>query len=136
MERVSAPNVTRAPSKFTLLVEGIKCTHKWLSKRRNNLYGFDKIADACSPATKEAAAAAVGKAVLATRGECSFLEKAEAVDVGPSGRVGALIVTNSETSLFHMGASPRWEHIIKFNLHISSHDGREPHEVQPDIYLA
>ncbi|CAM9097696.1 unnamed protein product [Pylaiella littoralis] len=64
---------------------------------------------ACNPLTKEAADAAVGKAVLATRGECSFLEKAESMGAGgPSGRVGALIIANDDTSLFHMGASPRW----------------------------
>lgn len=63
-------------------------------------------ADACTPSTKEVAAAS-GKAVLVTRGDCSFIEKAEAMATGPSGRVGALIVTNSETSLFHMGAPQR-----------------------------
>lgn len=61
---------------------------------------------ACTPSKKEPAAAA-GKAILATRGECTFIEKAEATDAGPGMRVGALIITNSETSLFHMGAAPR-----------------------------
>ncbi|CAM9455663.1 unnamed protein product [Hapterophycus canaliculatus] len=64
----------------------------------------------CVPAAEEAAtAAAAGKAILAARGECSFIEKAEAVGASQSGRVGALIVTNSEASLFRMGASPRRE---------------------------
>ncbi|CAM9684093.1 unnamed protein product [Ectocarpus fasciculatus] len=63
---------------------------------------------ACAPMAKEAATAAAGKAIVATRGACSFIEKAEAVGAGPSERVGALIVTNSETALFHMGAAPRW----------------------------
>lgn len=72
--------------------------------------------------TKDAAAAAFGKAVLATRGGCAFLDKAESVDTaGPSGRVGALIVTNDETTLFHMGASPRYV--------------EERHEVQWDTSL-
>lgn len=64
------------------------------------------LAGACTPSAKDAAGAA-GKAVLATRGECTFIEKAEAMDSGPGTRVGALIVANSETSLFHMGAAPR-----------------------------
>eukprot|EP00903_Cladosiphon_okamuranus_P014343 g13317.t1 len=63
---------------------------------------------ACEPSDDAAAAAAAGKAILATRGECTFIEKAEAMDAGPGKRIGALIVTNSETSLFHMGAAPRW----------------------------
>lgn len=67
-------------------------------------------ADACAPPADETiAAAAAGKIVLAARGDCSFIEKAEAVDGGPSGRIGALIVTNNEASLFRMGASPRRE---------------------------
>lgn len=74
--------------------------------RQKKTYGFVHSADACAPSKKEAAAAA-GKAILATRGECTFIDKAEAVDAGPGRRVGALLVTNSETSLFHMGAAPR-----------------------------
>ena len=66
-----------------------------------------RVADACTPLKEDAAAAAAGKAILATRGECTFIEKAEAMEAGPDRRVGALIVTNSETSLFHMGAAPR-----------------------------
>ncbi|CAN0163948.1 unnamed protein product [Ectocarpus sp. 12 AP-2014] len=63
---------------------------------------------ACAPMPKEAAIAAAGKAIVATRGTCSFIEKAEAMGAGPGERVGALIVKNSETTLFHMGAAPRW----------------------------
>ncbi|CAM9440409.1 unnamed protein product, partial [Ectocarpus sp. 13 AM-2016] len=63
---------------------------------------------ACAPMPKEAATAAAGKAIVATRGACSFIEKAEAMGAGPGERVGALIVKNSETALFHMGAAPRW----------------------------
>eukprot|EP00752_Nemacystus_decipiens_P004257 g3888.t1 len=63
--------------------------------------------NACKRST-EGAAAAAGKAILATRGECTFIEKAEAMDAGPGRRIGALVVTNSETALFHMGAAPRW----------------------------
>lgn len=48
-----------------------------------------------------------GKVILATRGECSFIDKAEAVVAAGLGDAGALIVVNNETSLFHMGASPR-----------------------------
>ena len=48
------------------------------------------------------------KFVLAARGGCSFVDKAEAVAAGSAAGVGALIVVNNETSLFHMGASPRW----------------------------
>lgn len=29
------------------------------------------------------------------------------MNAGPSRRIGALVVTNSETALFHMGAAPR-----------------------------
>lgn len=29
------------------------------------------------------------------------------MDAGLGGRIGALVVTNSDTSLFHMGAAPR-----------------------------
>lgn len=62
--------------------------------------------DGCAPPKKDAAGAA-GKSILATRGECTFIDKAEAMDAGAGRRIGALIVTNSETALFHMGAAPR-----------------------------
>lgn len=45
------------------------------------------------------------KAVVVSRGKCSFIDKAEAIVA--VGDVGAMIVVNNETSLFHMGASPR-----------------------------
>lgn len=84
------------------------CTDHWEPKTNKHQKQSDEIclADACTPSTKKIAAAS-GKAILATRGDCSFIEKAEAMAAGPSGRVGALIVTNSETSLFHMGAGQR-----------------------------
>ena len=65
-----------------------------------------RFADACTPSKKDTATT-TGKAILATRGECTFIEKAEAMDAGPERKIGALIVTNSETALFHMGAAPR-----------------------------
>ena len=69
---------------------------------------FAAIADhACTPPEGVS-----GKAVLATRGECSFVDKAEAVGAGRPGEAAAaaaaaLIVVNNETSLFHMGVHPR-----------------------------
>lgn len=49
---------------------------------------------------------AVGKAVLVKRGNCGFIDKAEAVSRDYRD-AAALIVVNNETSIFHMGASPR-----------------------------
>lgn len=57
-----------------------------------------------------------GKALLASRGGCSFIDKAEAAAAAGAVEdssdskgdgVTALIIANDETSLFHMGASPR-----------------------------
>ena len=64
------------------------------------------ITDACTPPDGEAS----GKALLAARGKCSFIDKAEAVRGGPgeATAAAALIIVNNETSLFHMGAHPRY----------------------------
>lgn len=61
--------------------------------------------DACAPPSE--AGLDKDKLVLAARGGCTFIDKAEAVLAGSAGGVGGLIVVNNETSLFHMGASPR-----------------------------
>lgn len=71
-------------------------------------------ADGCTPA--EAPELAKGVALLATRGGCSFIDKAEAAAAAEEEKdssdskndaVAALIIVNDETTLFHMGASPR-----------------------------
>ena len=69
----------------------------------SNVYVVAAIADACTQPYE-----ASGKAVLAVRGECSFIDKAEAAGAGLGGAAAALIVVNNETSLFHMGVHPRY----------------------------